>query len=155
MKKGERLNFEDFQANLIKENKKLRLFIGFSTILFVLLLSVVLMDQRYFIYRGHPIFEERILSEKICMEGFRSIATGEPDENTVTGGVVEILKKDPFLIEINKVLVLKSIDTNFCKVVVDSKGLLRAFRIGLDGKDSNPFFYKILTITELAVEEEV
>lgn len=147
------MNFDEFKAVFIKENRKLRIMMGFSSMLFAGMLFLLVFQKNYFVYQGHSIFEERVLSEKICLAGFKSIVNGLPDSALVAEGIVEILENEPFEMPITKVLKLKSIEEGFCNLVIDSNSKLLAFRIGLHGDDSNPFYYKILSIDELPVKE--
>jgi hypothetical protein len=148
------VSYEDFQATFMKENKKLRIMMGVSTLVFVAILILMIFEKKYFVYQGHPVFEERILSESVCLEGFKSITEGEPDSSTVSSGIIGILNKDPFELEITKVLELKSLERGVCKLIIKSQDKLMAFKIGLEESNDNPFFYKVLSIDELAYKGE-
>ncbi len=148
------MSYDDFQATFMNENKKLRIMMAISSLIFVVILVLLIFEKKYFVYQGHPVFEERMLSESVCLEGFKSIVSGEPDDTTVSSGILGILKKDPFELEISKVLSLKSLEQGFCKIIINSKDKLMAFKIGLEGSDENPFYYKVLSIDELAYKEE-
>ena len=147
------MNFDKFEATFMTENRKLRVMMGISRLIFLALLSLMIFEKKYFIYQGHEIFEERILSEKVCLEGFQSIIGGSPDSSVVADGIISLLKSDPFELTINKVLKLESVEKNFCKIVIESEKKLMAFKMGLSEDDSNPFFYKVLSIDELALKE--
>lgn len=145
--------YEEFQATFIKENKKLRLILCVSIILFASIILLMIFEKRYFVYQGSAIFEERVLAEKVCLDGFKSISSGDSDSSLVSNGILNIIKKEPFLLAIDKVLVLKSQEKNFCKLVIESKKELLAFKIGLDESESNPFYYKVLSIDEIKPKE--
>jgi hypothetical protein len=148
------MSYENFQAVFMKENRKLRIMMGISSLFFLLILVLMIFEKKYFVYQGHPVFEERILAESVCLEGFKSIIGGEPDKSLVSSGVLKILKNDPFELELTKLLEIKSMDQGACKLIIKSGKRLMAFMIGLEQSEDNPFFYKLLSIDELAVKGE-
>ena len=151
----EYLKFEDFESIFIRENRKLKIILGITLIFLSLIILILIFDKKYFIYQSAPIFEERILAEKICLSGFKSITSNELDLNLIEKDLVKILKVDPYELVINKVLELKSMETNFCKMIIDSNRKLLAFKIGLSASEQNPFFYKIQSIDEIAPDSIV
>ena len=100
---------------------------GVTSLLFCLILILMIFEKRYFVYQGHQIFEERILAEKVCLEGFDSIVNGQPDSSIVSAGVISILKTDSFEIDYTKVLKLNSIERDFCQLIVTTGESILAF----------------------------
>lgn len=148
------MSYENFQAVFMKENRKLRIMMGISSLFFLLILVLMIFEKKYFVYQGHPVFEERILAESVCLEGFKSIIDGVPDKSLVSSGVLKILKNDPFELELTKLLEIKSMDQGACKLIIKSGKRLMAFMIGLEQSEDNPFYYKLLSIDELAAKGE-
>lgn len=147
------MNFDDFQNQFVKENRKLRALMGLSWLIFVGVFVLLVFEKKYFVFQGHPIFKERVLSESVCLTGFKSIVAGEPDPSTVTTGIIQILEKDPFVLHFEEVVALKSVEKGFCKLILENKGALRAFKIGLSEDDANPFYYKVLSVDEIPAKE--
>lgn len=147
------MNFDDFQNQFVKENRKLRILIGMSWLIFVAFFTLLVFEKKYFVYRGHPIFEERVLSESVCLVGFKSVLAGAPDPSTVSSGIIEILEKEPFTLAVEKIIALQSIEKGFCKLILENEGNLRSFKIGLSKDEANPFYYKVLSIDEIPAEE--
>lgn len=147
------MKIDDFKSEFIKDNRKLRALIGMSWLIFCGIFILLVFEKKYFIYQGHPILKERVLSEAICLNGFKSIARGEPDSSIVSPGILSILKQNPFIVEIDEIIALKSIDKGFCKLIFRSGPNLRSFKIGLSEDDSNTFYYMVLSIDELSPKE--
>lgn len=147
------MNINDFKSDFIRENQKLKVLIGVSWVIFCGIFLLLAFDKKYFVYQGHPILKERVLSEAVCLNGFRSIVRGEPDSSIVSQGILSILKQDPFIVEIDEIVALKSIDKGYCKLILKNKTGLRAFKIGLSEDDSNAFYYMVLSIDEVSIKE--
>lgn len=148
-------SFEEFQAAFIKENRKLKIIIGLMIIIFGIGTTALLLQRKYFLYQGKEIFEERPLAVEVCRLGFMTLINGEPHPHVVTKGIIDLVKKEPFTIEVEKVLQLKSLEPGACKIVFRSDKKLVAFKIILDSSDSFPFFYKLNELVELSADEEV
>lgn len=117
--------------------------------------SSILMQRKYFLYKGKEIFEERPLAVEVCRIGFISLIQGEPNPYTVSKGIIDLVKNELFHLNLEKILALTSLGTGECKILLKADGRLMAFKIILEGKDENPFFYKLNELEELAVDKEV
>jgi hypothetical protein len=148
-------NFEEFQSAFINENKKLKIIIGAMIIVFGIGTTSLIMQNKYFLYKGKEIFEERLLAVEVCRLGFMTLVDGEPNYHVVTKGIIDLVKKEPFTITVDKILQLKSIEAGACKIVFQSDKRLVAFKIILESKDDFPFFYKLNELVELSADEEV
>lgn len=148
------MSFDKFQADFMKENRKLKIIIGVSLIIFSIGTITNLLERKYFIYQGGSIFEERPLAEEVCRLGFVSIVDGNPNPFVVSKGIIELVKKDPFALTINKILKLSSSELGSCHLILKADGRLMAFKVKLQGHETNPFFYKLIEIEELAEKEE-
>ncbi len=148
-------SYEEFKADFLKENRKLKIIIGVMIIVFGLGTSSLILQNKYFLYKGKDIFEERPLAVEVCRLGFMTLVDGEPNHHVVTKGIIDLVKKEPFTITVDKVLQLKSIEAGACKIVFQSDKKLVAFKIILESSDDFPFFYKLNELVELSADEEV
>jgi hypothetical protein len=148
------MSFDKFQANFVNENRKLKLILGFVLIVFSLGLTSILTERRYYLYQGKEIFEERPLAVEVCRLSFLSLADGHPNRFVVAPEIISLVKKEPFGLSVEKVLMVKSVEQDHCKIIIRSAGKLLAFLITLKGQDSNPFFYKLVQLDEVGVEKE-
>jgi hypothetical protein len=148
-------SYEEFKADFLKENRKLKIIIGVMIIVFGLGTSSLILQKKYFLYKGKDIFEERPLAVEVCRLGFMTLVDGEPNHHVVTKGIIDLVKKEPFTITVDKVLQLKSIEAGACKIVFQSDKKLVAFKIILESSDDFPFFYKLNELVELSADEEV
>jgi hypothetical protein len=148
------VSFDKFQADFMRENRKLKIIIGISLIIFSIGTISNLLDRKYFLYQGRSLFEERPLAEEVCRLGFLSVVDGNPNPFVVSKGIIDLVKKDPFSMTISKILKLASSELGSCHLILKADGRLMAFKIKLQGHESNPFFYKLQEIEELALKEE-
>jgi hypothetical protein len=147
------MNYDEFKADFLRQNKILMTtLISVTTILSVIAIFMYL-DKKYFLYQGKEIFEERLLNEEVCRQGFKSIAEAKPNPHLVHKGIIEIVEKEAFDLPIEKFLMVKSMAQGTCKIVVKSEGKLLAFNTKLDENLKNPFYYKIIQIDEVAANE--
>lgn len=142
------MNFDDFQASFVKENRKLRLALIFTLLVSSIGTVTAFTQRRYFLYRGNDILEERPLIEEVCKLSFTSIVEGGPNESIIEGEILDLIKKDPFSMPVEKILLLKSSEENTCKIILKSNGKLLAFKVSMSASDSNPFYYKLASIDE-------
>lgn len=148
-------SFEEFQAAFLKENRKLKIIIGVMIIVFGIGTTSLIMQNKYFLYKGNDIFEERPLAVEVCRLGFMTLVDGEPNHHVVTKGIIDLVNKEPFSITVDKILQLKSVEAGACKIVFWSDKKLVAFKIVLESSDDFPFFYKLNELVELSADEEV
>lgn len=148
------MNYDNFEAAFVKENRKLKLVLGLVILLMGLALAAIVTQQRFYLYRGAEIFEERPLAVEVCRLGFISLAEGEPHRYVVSKEIIDLVKKEPFSLNVEKILQLVSTMENQCKIILKADGKLIAFKITLQGSNSHPFFYQLSQLDELAVEKE-
>lgn len=148
-------SFEEFHAAFLKENRKLKIIIGVMIIVFGMGTTSLMMQNKYFLYKGKDIFEERPLAVEVCRLGFMTLVDGEPNHHVVTKGIIDLVKKEPFSITVDKILQLKSVEAGACKIIFQSDKKLFSFKIILESNDDYPFFYKLNELVELSVDEEV
>lgn len=149
------MSFADFESQVVKENRKIKVLFISSFFISVVIFFMILTQKRYFIYQGGEVFEERLLTAKICKEGFLSIARGEPNSHFVTNGVLKILTDTDFRLSIEKILRLQSLEHGACKIILKTKeGELLAFKVTLESSFLYPFDYKLNQIDELPAKEE-
>lgn len=147
------MSFADFEDQMIKENRKLKVLFVASFFISLIIMGLLIAQKTYFIYRGGEIFEERLLSARICEEGLKSILKGEPNSHFVTSGVIKLLDKIDFQMPIDRILKLQSLELGACKVIFESAGELLAFKITLKESALYPFDYKLNQIDELSTKE--
>ncbi len=145
------MKFDDFKTLFVKENRKLKVFMLLVLILNGTSFLFVLGQRKYFIHRSGEIFSERPLVESICKESFESIITGENDTNLITKGILTLLKDSAFVIDKYKFLLIKSMDQDRCKIVLESDKKLRAFLITLRPHKNYPFYYKLNQVDETKI----
>jgi len=64
-----------------------------------------------------------------------------------------ILQKEPFLVEVDKVLKIDSVEEKSCRLILKSEGKLTSYKIGLIANNSYPFYYKVNQIDEIPATE--
>jgi hypothetical protein len=148
------MKYEDFEASFVTKNRFLTLALILSILLSSATLAIVVSKQRYFVINNAQVFKERPLAESVCLESFTSMAKGEPNESLITKGILAILEKSPFEIELSSVLKLKSTEELKCKLIIKSGKRLRSFVIGIVESDEYPFYYKLNELDEVAAKEE-
>ena len=148
------MNFNNFEALFIKENRLLKRYMAFTALGLIGLLMLVLFERRYYLLQGGAVFRERPLAVEVCRLSFESLAQGDAHPFLVSEGIRRLVEKDPFHLVVDDILLLKSLDENRCKVVLKSEGKLLAFEITLQSDDSYPFFYQLAQLDEVGVKEE-
>jgi hypothetical protein len=148
------MSFADFEHQMIKENRKLKILFIASFFISIAIFAMLLTQKSYFIYKGGEVFEERLLTTKICEEGFLSITQGEPNPHFVTKGIIKLLQSADFKVSVDKILKLQSLEHGACKVIVLSEEKLLAFKVALTQSNLYPFDYKLNQIDELPIKEE-
>ena len=149
------MNYEDFENSFTKANRKLRIALALTMTVAVIAIVLQFLERRYYLYRGGAIFEERPLAEEICRTGFLSLAGGLPNPHLVHGEVIKIAAQDNFTIPVEKVFQVQSLEKDACKIVFKSEGNLTAFKIILQGSHTNPFYYKLIQVDEIAAKEQI
>jgi hypothetical protein len=149
------MNFDDFEMSYLKENRKLKLALAITLIITSMTTLSVLLQKKYYLYKGKEIFEERPLAIEVCRLGFESIASSEPNPYVITDDIIKLVSINPFSIQIDKILKLESLEKGACKIILKSNGKLLAFKIGLDESSFYPFNYKLIQLDELAVKERI
>jgi hypothetical protein len=149
------MNFDDFEMSYRKENRKLKLALAITLIITSLTTLSVLLQKKYYLYKGKEIFEERLLASEVCRLGFESLASGEPNTYVVTDEIIKLVNENPFALQVDKIIKLQSLEEGTCKIILKSQGKLVAFKIGLDESTLYPFNYKLIQLDELAVKEQM
>lgn len=148
------MNFEEFKNEFVRDNKKLKIIIGVGIVIFTIGTAANLLERRYYLYKGGAIFEERPLAEEICKTSFLSIINETPNPHLVETEIINLVKKEPFRMSLEKIYQVKSLEEGACKIVLKADGELFAFKLTLNGKDSNPFYYKLTEIEEVPAKKE-
>ncbi|HAZ13934.1 MAG: hypothetical protein A2X86_08200 [Bdellovibrionales bacterium GWA2_49_15] len=148
------MDYDEFEAKFVKENFKLKIALAVSLIIFSIGTASILLEKRYYLYKGGALFEERPLAEEVCRQSFNTLAEGNPNPNVVSSGIIELAKKESFSLSIEKIYQVKSLEVGACKIILKSDGKLMAFKVALDGNNSNPFYYKLNQIDEIPVPKE-
>lgn len=149
------MDFENYKASYLKENKKLKIALAITLIVSSLTTLSVLFQNKYYLYKGKEIFEERPLAIEICKLSFESLAMGEPNSYVVTDQIIDLVEKSPFSMQIDKILKLESLEEKSCKIILKSKGELVAFKINLEESVFYPFNYKLIQMDQLPIKEEI
>ena len=118
-KRTAQMIYEEFKADFMKENKKLKIILFLSLIVFSVGTISNLISRKYFLYKGQAIFEERPLAEEICLTGFSSIASGTPNQNLLSKGMYDLVIKEPFPLNIQKILQVQSLELGSCKIILE------------------------------------
>lgn len=147
------MKFEEFEASFVTENRKLKILIVLSIFIFAAGTLIVYGQRRFYLYQGKAIFEERPLAEEVCRISFMSLVEGIANENVVSHEIIKLVKAEPFKLAVDRILYLKSIEVNKCKLLLQSKGKLMGFVITLDASDRNPFYYKLYQLDEVATSK--
>lgn len=148
------MNYDDFQSDFMKENKKLKILLVLILLTSTVMCASSFLEKHYFLYKGGAIFEERPLIEEVCRLSFTTLTEGIPNPHVIEKGILDLVEKEPFILPIDKMLVVKSLEKDRCKVVFTSNGKLMAFKIGMSASDDHPFHYKLITLDEIPVKAE-
>lgn len=148
-------DFSKFEASFVNKNRILWGALGISILLSSVTLFIVLGKQRYFVVSNGEIFRERPLSEDVCLESFTSMASGLPNKNLISDGIMKILDSDPFEIKVDQILKVKSREKGQCRLIIKSAGKLRSFLIGLIESNEYPFYFKLNQLDEIESKEEI
>ena len=147
------MSYEDFEAKFVKSNRYLMVMLISSLLLSGISTFLLYSKERYFVFASGEMFKERALNEQVCLESFKSIISDEPNPQVVSIAILEILKDSPFLLKIDEVLKLKSLEQGKCQIIVKSNKKLRSFNIEMIESDNFPFFYKLNAIDETEIKE--
>jgi hypothetical protein len=147
------MSFDEHKAKFVTQNKYLMAMLVTSLLFSGICASLLIMKERYFVFAGGEIFKERALNEQVCLESFKSIISDDPNSQVVSSDILDILKDSPFLLEVDEVLKLKSLEKNKCQIIVKSNEKLRSFKIELIENDDFPFYYKLNAIDETELKE--
>ncbi|PIP91628.1 MAG: hypothetical protein COW01_01495 [Bdellovibrionales bacterium CG12_big_fil_rev_8_21_14_0_65_38_15] len=149
------MNFDNFESSFTKENRKLKIALATTLIVSMLTSTMIFFQQKYFLYKGKDIFEERPLAVEVCRLGFISLAKGEPNPHVVTDEIISLVAKEPFSIQVDNILKLESLEKGACKIILKSNGELLSFKVGLKESDFYPFHYKLIQLDEINAQEEI
>ncbi|MEI8348015.1 MAG: hypothetical protein WCG27_11150 [Pseudomonadota bacterium] len=142
------MKYDEFLPVIVKDNRRLKIHQGLSTIIFAACLIFILAQRRYFIYAGGEIFKENLTVVDICRESFGRVLHKTQHSYFVSDGIMEILKKEPFAVEDGEIQKLWPLDDKRCQAIVKEKNTLRSFTLTLDSGPSYPFFYKLAQVDE-------
>lgn len=148
------MNFDEFQNAFVLENRKLKLVLGIVTLMLTLIVVGVYSQKQVYLYQGKEVFNERLLAVEVCRLSFEGLIKGEPNPHLIEKGIMDIVSKDPFIVEMDKVLQVKSIEEGACKYILKSGNKLLAFKISLKSSNSYPFYYKLSQVDELPIKED-
>lgn len=148
------MNYDDFQSDFMRENKKLKILLVLILLTSTALCVSSFLEKRYFLYKGGPIFEERPLIEEVCRLSFTTLTEGTPNPHVIEKGILDLVEKEPFILPIDKMLLVQSLEKDACKIVFTSNGKLMAFKIGMSASGDHPFHYKLTTLDEIPVKAE-
>lgn len=148
------MDFAEFEASFVKENRKLKAALFFALLVGVTAICIQYTSRKLYLYQGKAIFEERPLAEEVCRLSFMSLAEGSPHPYVVSSEIIKLVKKEPFTMNVDKLLLVKSTAENHCKVILKSQGKLLAFDVTLLGSNSNPFFYQLAQLDEVGIDKE-
>jgi hypothetical protein len=147
------MSFNDHEAYFVTKNKQLLLMLIVSLLFSGVSSFMLVTKERYFVFSSGEFFKERVLVEQVCLESFKSIVSDNPNSQLVSGEILELLEKSPFLLDISDVLKLKSLESGKCQIIVKSKKRLHSFLIEMVESDDFPFFYKLKAIDELILKK--
>jgi hypothetical protein len=147
------MNFEEFKSSFEKENRKLKLALAISLIIFSIGTITQLLARKYYVYKGGEIFKERPLIEEVCRQSFLTLAKGDPNPHVVSSEIIDLAIKESFSLIVEDILQVTSLETGVCKLVVKSNEKLLAFRLSMKMDQDNPFYYKLIQLDEVASSE--
>ncbi len=148
------MKFSDFEAAFVRENRILKAFLCGALILSGISTTLVLMGKSYVIYTNGAIFEERLLAEDVCRQGFLSVVSGEPSKTIITPALLAILGRNSMPLPTPTLLKVESLERGACKIIMKSEDTLHAFKVGLIEGNALPFYYQIQQIDEIKIEEK-
>ena len=142
------MKYETFEAEFIKQNKKLRLILGLAIFLLVLILFFITTDQKYFVLRDSKLVTSRPLLTWVCSESFTSIAKSKPQKDLILETILNELKKNEFKVSAEEVLSTLEVKDGLCRIIVKGEGKVRSFLVSFKSNVNYPFHYKLSEITE-------
>lgn len=147
------MNFDEHEARFVTKNKHLLGMLIASLLFSGVSAFMLVTKERYFVFSSGEVFKERVLAEQVCLESFKSIVSNDPNSQVISEAILEILEKSPFLLDLEIVLKLKSLETGKCQIIVKSNKRVHSFLIELIESDDFPFFYKLNAIDEVGHSE--
>jgi hypothetical protein len=143
------MNFSEFQAKFITENKKLKwAFMGTTIILAIVIFIITLTNHRQN-RLGRKIFKERLVLEAICEASFDSLLDQSLKKEIIHKELISILEKEEWSINADEILSLKSFGEDQCKIIMrNTKGKLQSFLFSFIKDEGLPFEYQLIGIDE-------
>jgi hypothetical protein len=148
------MSFSNFENTFMKRNQQLMWMVVGSLALFSIVILLMVFQKSYFTYQGGDLFKERRLSEHVCKDSFTSIAKGSPNPHLVSSGILDVLDKQGFQIDLKEILKVDSLEKGACRIILDSGSGLLAFKVSLLENQNFPFYYKLNQIDELELDKE-
>src|SRR5690606_14218894 len=96
------MNYDDFQSDFMKENKKLKILLVLILLTSTGICASSFFEKRYFLYKDGSIFDERPLMEEVCRLSFTTLTEGAPNPYVIEKGILDLVEKEPFILPIDK-----------------------------------------------------
>ena len=155
------MKYETFEAEFTKQNKQLRIVLGISAILLIIILILVLSDKKYFVLKNSSLVNDRPLLTWVCEESFQSIAKETPINDLIEQSILNELGRSEFKVSSDEVLSVLAVKNDLCRIIVKGDGKIRSFLINFKANKSYPFYFKLseineseITSTELELTED-
>ena len=148
------IDYQDFSAKFINENKILKKYIGISLLINSMILLIVLFQKQYFIYQGGALYKEKPLLQDVCLSAFTGIINDKPNKHEVTNEILKILEKEAFTLKLETVYQVIALSESTCKILIKANGRLQSFKIKMVSNDLYPLGFKLSEIIELTPRKE-
>lgn len=142
------MKYETFEAEFTKQNKQLRIVLGISVILMIVVLMLVLSDKKYFVLKNSNLVNDRPLLTWACDESFQSIAKKAPIKDLIEQSILNELGRSEFKVASDEVLSVLAVKNDLCRIIIKGDGKIRSFLIKFKTSNNYPFYYKLSEINE-------
>ncbi len=142
------LKYEDFSSSFIKQNRFIKILLviqgGITLAVFLLFLG----RRELFYIKASDLIDEKPLIKDICYKAFKSMVEKNPHPYLVSQEIINALKNNEFDVTIKKVLAVRAIGDNKCRIVIDDGEKSRSFTVSFTENNSFSFIYKLNQIEE-------
>jgi hypothetical protein len=142
------LKYEDFSSAFIKQNKFIKILFLIQGGIILAVFLLFLGRRELFFIKASDLIDEKPLIKDICYKAFKSVVDKNPHPYLVTQEIINALKNNEFDVTINKVLAVRAISDNKCRIVIDDGEKSRSFTVSFTENLNFPFIYMLNQIEE-------
>jgi hypothetical protein len=147
--------FEDYKSSFEKQNKILKISMITIVALLTTCLFMINTNKTLFLRYNSEYLSKELPISDICYYSIKTIADKKLSTSFITKNIRDYFKENK-RVAINATKIFNPIilSENKCKVIINDQDKLRAFVLNLEKNTSNPFLFKTIDVTEVAVDEK-